>query len=392
MTDVNTEDAAVEGAAPDELAAMAAMLLEHVNEQHDDSLLLLARSLGGQPGATSAQAVGLDRHGLDLTVVSGTPAPPPASEPGVRLRLLFPEPIDDPTGAQTAFFGLLTKARAQVGPGPLTALEKELARVAAIKTFLTVVVRVERLGPHFIQVTCADGDLREFEPVGPDSFVYVLAPPAGQQRLSIGRDFSWNDHPDLPEATRPVGAYYTVRRWRPESFEVDLIVEVHAGGGEGCAWAQRVAPGDPVALWGPRQAYEPPQDTDRYLLVGDGTALPAIGGILESLPPDTPVDVIVEVEDPSCELPLLIGPATSVRWLHRGDAPAGRIDELLTAVKEAAVTPTTYAWGGAESRAITAVRKHLRDERGLPATRVSMTGYWRRAGDEGGAAEEDDEG
>jgi NADPH-dependent ferric siderophore reductase len=37
-----------------------------------------------------------------------------------------------------------------------------------------------------------------------------------------------------------------------------------------------------------------------------------------------------------------------------------------------------WAFGGAESRQITAVRKHLRQEVGWPAERVSMTGYWRR--------------
>jgi NADPH-dependent ferric siderophore reductase len=33
----------------------------------------------------------------------------------------------------------------------------------------------------------------------------------------------------------------------------------------------------------------------------------------------------------------------------------------------------------AESRCITTVRRHIRDERGLPPTAVSMTGYWRLA-------------
>jgi NADPH-dependent ferric siderophore reductase len=38
-----------------------------------------------------------------------------------------------------------------------------------------------------------------------------------------------------------------------------------------------------------------------------------------------------------------------------------------------------WAFGGAESRQATAVRRHLRRDLGWPAERVSMTGYWRRA-------------
>ena len=44
----------------------------------------------------------------------------------------------------------------------------------------------------------------------------------------------------------------------------------------------------------------------------------------------------------------------------------------------------TYVWGGGESRAMTAVRRHVRDERGLERAAVSLVAYWRRD-----AAEED---
>jgi NADPH-dependent ferric siderophore reductase len=35
-------------------------------------------------------------------------------------------------------------------------------------------------------------------------------------------------------------------------------------------------------------------------------------------------------------------------------------------------------WGGAESRCMTAVRRHVRDERRLPRHAVSLVAYWRR--------------
>ena len=58
--------------------------------------------------------------------------------------------------------------------------------------------------------------------------------------------------------------------------------------------------------------------------------------------------------------------------------PAGTTTMLVDAVR-AMPWPAgvAYAWGGAESRCITAVRKHVRTERGLSRDAVSMTGYWR---------------
>jgi NADPH-dependent ferric siderophore reductase len=40
----------------------------------------------------------------------------------------------------------------------------------------------------------------------------------------------------------------------------------------------------------------------------------------------------------------------------------------------------TYAWGGGESRAMTAVRKYVRHELGMPRQSVELVAYWRQAG------------
>jgi NADPH-dependent ferric siderophore reductase len=67
-----------------------------------------------------------------------------------------------------------------------------------------------------------------------------------------------------------------------------------------------------------------------------------------------------------------------VTWLHRDGAAPGTTRLLLDAV---AALPwpggTPYAWGGGESGAMTAVRRHLRDDVGLDREAVSMGAYWR---------------
>jgi NADPH-dependent ferric siderophore reductase len=254
--------------------------------------------------------------------------------------------------------------------------------ISTTSTFITSVVRTEQITPAVRQITVGRGDLVRFSPLAADTFVYVLLPPAGRDELTIDSSFTWAAYEAMPEAERPVGAYYTLRRWRPEAHELDLHFVLHGDEGAASAWARRAKAGDPVALWGPREAFVPPAGTDHYLLVGDETGLPAIGAILESLDPGTAATVVVEVAGPEEHVPLPTSAAVEVIWLHRLGAAPGTTTALVDAVRQLPWPDgRIYAWGGAESRAITAVRKHVRDERGLPREAVSMTGYWRRGED-----------
>jgi len=253
--------------------------------------------------------------------------------------------------------------------------------ISSLRTFVTSVARVEDVHDHLRRITFAGGDLVSFEPVGPDSFVYVLLPPPGRSELTVDASFSWEAHFQTPEAERAVGAYYTVRRWDPTTTELEALFVLHGDSGHASAWAGRAGVGDPVALWGPRTCWEPPPGVTSYVLVADETGLPAVAGIIESLPSGTPIRVVAEIADAASgqELPTRAG--VEVTWLERGGAEAGTTTLLVDAVR--ALGPldpaTTYAYGGGESRAMTAVRRHLRDERGFALPHVSMVGYWRHS-------------
>jgi NADPH-dependent ferric siderophore reductase len=251
-------------------------------------------------------------------------------------------------------------------------------QATAIRTFLTSVVAVEDVHPHLRQITFGGGDLAAFSPAGPDTFLYVLLPPPGRVELTVDQSFTWSSYEEMAPGDRPVGAYYTLRRWRPESQEIDALFVLHGDGGPASAWAARARPGDPVALWGPRTAYDPPPSTDRYLLVADDTGLPAVAAILESLPAKTEVQVVAEVDDPDERQPLPASPSVEVTWCYRRGAPAGTTTLLADAVRSLPWPGgTPYVWGGGESRAMTGVRRYARDEKGLAREQVSLVAYWR---------------
>jgi NADPH-dependent ferric siderophore reductase len=158
-----------------------------------------------------------------------------------------------------------------------------------------------------------------------------------------------------------------------------MLFVLHGDEGHASAWAAGAKSGDPVALWGPRTAYEPPADVDWYLLVADETGLPAVASILESLPAQTRAHVFAEVACETERQPLPASPSVDVTWLHRDGAPAGSTTLLPDAVRALAWPGgVPYVWGGGESRTMTDIRTHVRHDRGIERERVSVVGYWRR--------------
>ncbi|MTV27437.1 siderophore-interacting protein [Nitriliruptoraceae bacterium ZYF776] len=268
-----------------------------------------------------------------------------------------------------------------------TTAERDARQLAATRTFLTEVVAVEDVHRDLRQVTFAGGDLVDFAPLGPDTFVYVLLPPPGRDALTIGRDFTWQAYQQLPVDERPVGAYYTVRRWRPAASELVAQFALHEPAGAATAWVRHARPGDPVALWGPRACFDPPADTAWYLLVADDTGLPAVAAILEDLPREVPVRVVAEVDTPDTEPRLPLRADVEVVWVHRRGAPAGtRADAVARALAALPEPPEGhgYVWAGAEDGIVKATRRHARDVLGLTGERADLTPYWRRdhAGDD----------
>jgi heme iron utilization protein len=98
------EAAEYAGAEPDPLAGEpAAGVIEHMNADHADALVLMARAFGGRPGTTSAVLTAVDRYGFDL-VAQGP-------EGRGALRLGFTTPVAEPGEVRREFVRLVHKAR-----------------------------------------------------------------------------------------------------------------------------------------------------------------------------------------------------------------------------------------------------------------------------------------
>jgi NADPH-dependent ferric siderophore reductase len=241
------------------------------------------------------------------------------------------------------------------------------------------VVRVTPLTPRLVRVTVSGPELEGLVVEQPAASVRLLLPSPGTKELVMP---AWNGNEFLlPDGRRPIIRTLTPLRLDPDSQELDLEIVVHEGGAAS-AWAQAVQPGDEAAISGPGRGYPIDPDAAGFLLGGDESAIPAISQLLEVLPADKPVHVVIEVADPAARLQLPKHPGATIEW-H--DVPAGAPpgDALVAAVTEADLPPDTRVWAAGEAAAMQRIRRHLLDERQLPRSETWIRGYWKtgRAGD-----------
>jgi len=90
-------------AQPDPVQPRAAGAIAHLNADHAESLVAMAKALGGYPDTTLATCTGADRYGLDLRVTT---------ERGVAYtRVGYPAPIDSFDELRSATVELARLAR-----------------------------------------------------------------------------------------------------------------------------------------------------------------------------------------------------------------------------------------------------------------------------------------
>jgi NADPH-dependent ferric siderophore reductase len=237
------------------------------------------------------------------------------------------------------------------------------------------VQRVVPVTPRLVRVTVGGPELKGLVVEQPAASVRLLLPPPGSTGLLMP---AWNGNEFLlPDGTRAAIRTLTPLRSDPDAHTLDLEIVIHDGGAL-TAWVATVGPGDEAALSGPGRGYPIDPDAPAFLLAGDESALPAIGQVLDALPPGRPVRVIAEVAQPDArlDLPAGTGGDRTVEWC---DLPAGAPpgDTLVAAVTAADIPAGTRIWAAGEAAAMQRIRRHVLDERGIPRSETWIRGYWK---------------
>ena len=241
---------------------------------------------------------------------------------------------------------------------------------------LLTVQDVDRITPQMARVTLG-GDLAGFVSASYDDHVKVFVPLPGRNAPTLpepGPDGS------VPEGVaRSPGRDYTPRCYDLIRQELVIDFALHDAG-PATSWAAQAAPGQQVAVGGPRGSFVVPDDFDWYLFVGDETALPAIGRRLEELRPGAHAIVVGAVTGAAEQQEFQSRASIDINWVHRplsrAEDPAALLDALRAVTLPA--SGDGYAWAAGESQTAKLLRRHLLDDRGLDKTWVKAAGYWKR--------------
>jgi NADPH-dependent ferric siderophore reductase len=245
-----------------------------------------------------------------------------------------------------------------------------------------VVTRVEQLTPHMVRIVVGGPGLTGLS-AGEytDHYIKVLFPPPG---VSYPEPFDVAAiRESRPREQWPLIRTYTIRRWLPELGEMWVDFVVHGDAGVAGPWAAQAQPGDPFRFNGPGGGYAPDPAAGWHLLAGDESALPAIAATLEGMPAGARVHAFLEVADETEEQKLETAADAVITWLPRGSRPIG--EALVEAVRGFDFPPgPVQVFVHGEATFVKELRGHLRQERGLPMSALSISGYWRRGLNEDG--------
>ncbi|WP_180899765.1 siderophore-interacting protein [Martelella soudanensis] len=209
--------------------------------------------------------------------------------------------------------------------------------------------------PNMIRILFAGDDLTDFVSLGADDHVKLFFPNGAGE--SERRD-------------------YTPRRFDRETRTLAIDFAIHDAG-PATRWALAAKPGNVLEIGGPRGSTIVSPTFDWWLLVGDETALPAIGRRIEELPAGTRVISVVAVADSGDEQTFTTRANHAAKWVYR---PLDRADDpepVLSALKALSLPEGDgYVWIAAEARLARATRDYLVNERGHPLQWTKASGYW----------------
>lgn len=230
------------------------------------------------------------------------------------------------------------------------------------------VLRVEDLTPRMRRITLGGPELEGFTSLGSDDHIKLLFAQTQEEQQAIDARTLSRD-----SGARPTMREYTPRRVDLVANELDIDFVLH-GDGPASTWAAQATPGQTLDIAGPRASMVVPDIFDSYLLIGDETALPAIGRRLEELPAGRQALVLVQVENEQERQPLPSKAQVEVIWVHRHE------QDLLTFVKGLALPQgALYTWVALE-KTLTRQAKALLLEKGVHEDALKAAAYWRLDG------------
>jgi NADPH-dependent ferric siderophore reductase len=223
---------------------------------------------------------------------------------------------------------------------------------------LLTVSSIAQVSPRMLRIELTSPELHDFVSLAHDDHIKLLFPEAGD---SDGK---------------PAMRDFTPRRFDRARGSLTIDFALHDAG-PATQWAAAARIGDTLQIGGPRGSSVVPDDFDWYLLIGDETALPAIGRRLEELRGGVTAASFV-VTAPGAAPQIDTRTAWTPHWIAR-DPASDDATQLRTALADFVLPPGDgFVWIAAEASVARAIRSYLIDDRRHPKSWTKAAGYWTR--------------
>ena len=226
----------------------------------------------------------------------------------------------------------------------------------------------ERISPNMQRITFAGEGLRGFPEESATAYLKIRFP-------AIGGGLKRGINRVLGRESIAVRSY-TVRCYDPATGELEIDFVLHADAGAACTWAKQAKPGDVLHAGGPGPKKLLNLDSDWFVIVGDLSALPAIGANLARLPHAATGYALIEIPDEADRQDLTVPPGVDVQWVinpHSSDSAQIMAERVRALVWKSG---RCDAWVAGELNTVRAVREHLRNERGMTRDQMYASSYW----------------
>jgi NADPH-dependent ferric siderophore reductase len=248
-----------------------------------------------------------------------------------------------------------------LAPTPIELAPHTIRRVRHdLRRRMLTVTSIALLTPHMLRFGFTSPDLHDFVSASHDDHIKLFFPAGGSDAgggKACMRDF-------------------TPRRFDRNSRTLFIDFALHETG-PAMRWATSARVGDTLEIGGPRGSVVVPDDFDWYLLIGDETALPAIGRRVEELRRDVPVATFVVTEAGEGHYFDTVA-AWTPHWIAR-DASSDDFSLLRAALADHVMPQGEgFVWIAAEASVARGLRGHIVDELGHPRQWTKAAGYWKR--------------
>lgn len=236
----------------------------------------------------------------------------------------------------------------------------------------------EFLTPHYIRITLS-GDVTEFQhsTVGDNNKIYI--PPVGVDQVHFPvldpQSGKWL-HEDNKVA--PSVRTYTHKGVDLSKNELYIDFANHGDNGPASTWAVNAEIGDKLGVamrTTPKVLY--PSHADWFLLVGDATAIPVLGAILEGLAASATGICVIKVNSPEDIQDLTTKAAIEFQWIVEQETQ--NESGLVAAVKNLKIpSRSKFGYVASEFSDVKQIRTYLRKQLEWSASELYAYSYWKK--------------